>query len=214
MKRERNYYLYKLTVDDGGAPCVRNGLLSLAICKPAIRRTAETENIIIGFAATRLYHDNRVIYIAQVTKKLDGRKYYSRDFADRPDCIYLWDGRGFSRRRRAKYHTKGDLVHDLGRPPKYPSAQVLLSKKFRYFGKKGWRSFHEKYPHIGAKIRSLARGHRVINLTDDLWQELGKFSSQLWKHKSEYSRTPVPGVASTACLRADGGSIECHRMRQ
>jgi hypothetical protein len=31
---------YKLTADNGGAPCVRYGLLSLAICKPMIRKTA------------------------------------------------------------------------------------------------------------------------------------------------------------------------------
>ena len=211
MNKARKYYLYKLTVDNGGAPCVKNGLLSLAICKPAIRRTAERANIIIGFAANQLYHDNSVIYIAQVGKKLDGREYYSGEFADRPDCIYLWDGRHFSRRRSAKYHTEEDLVHDLGRPPKYPSAQVLLSKKFRYFGKKGCRAFHDRYPCIAAKIRSLARGHRVINLSDELWRELTRFSSDLWKRRSQYSRTPVPSVASTACLRADGGSIECHR---
>lgn len=30
-------YIYKLTGDDGGAPCVCDGILSLAICKPAIR---------------------------------------------------------------------------------------------------------------------------------------------------------------------------------
>jgi len=34
-------YFYKLTTDDGGAPCVQDGLLSLAICKPMIRGTAE-----------------------------------------------------------------------------------------------------------------------------------------------------------------------------
>lgn len=30
-------YFYKLTADNGGAPCVQDGLLSLAICKPMIR---------------------------------------------------------------------------------------------------------------------------------------------------------------------------------
>jgi hypothetical protein len=211
LNRARKYYLYKLIVDNGGAPCVKNGLLSLAICKPAIRRTAEKGDIIIGFAANSVYPDNRVIYIAQVTKKLDGKKYYSQHYADRPDCIYLWNSGNFSYRRRAKYHSKRDLMHDLGRPLKFPSAQVLLSRKFRYFGEKGCRSFHGRFPHIGAKIRSLARGHRAINLPDDLWRELARFSSQLLKRKSGYSRTPVPNVRSTACLRTDGGSIECQR---
>ena len=36
-------YIYKLTVDDGGAPCVHDGVWTLAICKPAIRSTAEAD---------------------------------------------------------------------------------------------------------------------------------------------------------------------------
>jgi len=43
-------YFYKLTVDDGGAPCAERGLLSLAICKPMIRRTAQKGDLIFGFA--------------------------------------------------------------------------------------------------------------------------------------------------------------------
>jgi Nucleotide modification associated domain 2 len=38
-------YIYKLTVDDGGAPCVQDEVLSLAICKPFIRSTAQQDNM-------------------------------------------------------------------------------------------------------------------------------------------------------------------------
>ena len=58
-------YIYKMTVDDGGAPCVSDGILSLAICKPAIRSTAKHENIILGFAGNRLYENNCLIYAAR-----------------------------------------------------------------------------------------------------------------------------------------------------
>jgi len=137
MRRVRKFYIYKMTVDDGGAPCIRSNLLSLAICKPAIRRTAEQGDIIVGFAASSLHPDNRVIYIAEVKKKLSGKNYYSHGkYADRPDRIYLWDGHNFKYRRNAKYHSKENLSHDLGKRPKYQSAYVLLSRKFRYFGYK------------------------------------------------------------------------------
>jgi Nucleotide modification associated domain 2 len=43
-----NTYFYKLTADNGGAPCVRYGLLSLAICKPMIRKTAKEGDLIFG----------------------------------------------------------------------------------------------------------------------------------------------------------------------
>jgi len=34
-------FMYKLTTDNGGAPCVENELLSLCICKPKIRMSAK-----------------------------------------------------------------------------------------------------------------------------------------------------------------------------
>ncbi len=50
QKRIPKFYLYKMTVDDGGAPCVQDGVLTLAICKPTIRRVAPEGSFSIGFA--------------------------------------------------------------------------------------------------------------------------------------------------------------------
>ena len=33
-------YIYKMTTDNGGAPCVRDEKLSLAICMPIVRISA------------------------------------------------------------------------------------------------------------------------------------------------------------------------------
>jgi Nucleotide modification associated domain 2 len=63
-------YFYKLTADTGGELCVEKDLLSLAICKPMIRRTAKEGNLIFGFAAKSQHTDNRLMYVARVTKKL------------------------------------------------------------------------------------------------------------------------------------------------
>ena len=38
-------YFYKLTTDNGGAPCVQDNLLSLAICKPMIRMAAQVGDL-------------------------------------------------------------------------------------------------------------------------------------------------------------------------
>src|SRR5258707_15697249 len=98
-------YFYKLTVDDGGAPCVEKGLLSLAICKPMIRRTADKENIVIGFAANSLHADNRLIYVARVNQKLGNGDYYrSSKYRARGDHIYEWRQGRFAERAGAKYH--------------------------------------------------------------------------------------------------------------
>jgi hypothetical protein len=92
-------YIYKVTVDDGGAPCVSNGILSLAICKPAIRSSGKRGDNILGFAANHLYKDNSLVYMAKVTNTLQGRDYFSKAiYSARPDCIYEWDGGRFSGR--------------------------------------------------------------------------------------------------------------------
>ncbi len=82
-------YFYKLTCDNNGAPCVHEGLLSLAICKPMIRGPAQPEDLIFGFAAKSLRRDNRLLYVARITDKvLDGGYYVQKQFAVRDDCIY------------------------------------------------------------------------------------------------------------------------------
>src|SRR5436305_125265 len=98
-------YFYKLTTDNDGAPCVQDCLLSLAICKPMIRTTADVGDLIFGFAANSLHSDNRLIYIARVTERVEGGGYYRQErFADRGDCIYKWDGKRFARRKGALHH--------------------------------------------------------------------------------------------------------------
>src|SRR4051812_12448525 len=115
-------YFYKLTVDDGGAPCVTPALLSLAICKPMIRSTADEEDIIIGFAANSLHADIRLIYVARVTKKLRNGEYFKLpEYTARGDCIYEWRDGKFKIREGAKHHgSDADLERDLGKRPTYP----------------------------------------------------------------------------------------------
>ena len=156
-------YFYKLTVDDGGAPCVEKGLLSLAICKPMLRSTADQDNIIIGFAANSLHSDNRLIYVARVNKKLlNGDYYRPGKYSRRADCIYESRGHHFGPRPGALYHGgSGDLLHDLGPHPHYPRANTLLSREFCYFGKSGSDAYKKKFPTVAKAVRDLGRGHRV-----------------------------------------------------
>jgi len=118
-------YFYKLTADNGGAPCVQDGLLSLAICKPMIRTTAELEDVIFGFAANSLHRANRLIYIARIGKKVCNGDYYrEKRFANRGDCVYEWHRSRFVWRQRALHHGPEDLgsrkdgPHLIGRKSK------------------------------------------------------------------------------------------------
>lgn len=156
-------YFYKLTVDDGGAPCVTPGLLSLSICKPMLRRTAEMEDIVIGFAANSLHADNRLIYVARVNEKLENGDYYRPGkYNDRADCIYERRGGRFAERAGALYHgSVGDLGHDLGEHPNYPRANTLLSREFCYFGASGSDAYKKAFPLVEGAVAALGRGHRV-----------------------------------------------------
>lgn len=156
-------YFYKLTVDDGGAPCVEDGVLSLAICKPFIRSTAEVGDIVIGFAANSLHKDNRIIYVARVTEKLKNGDYYKQSkYKRRADCIYEWLGGLFVQRAGALYHgSPADLAKDLGKHPSYPRANTLLSQEFCYFGASGSATYKTAFTLVGAAVTALRQNHRV-----------------------------------------------------
>jgi hypothetical protein len=103
--KEPKIYFYKLRADDGGAPCTQNGLLSLAICKPTIRRKASEGDLIFGFAADKLCPDNGLIYIAWVKLKLcNGQYYKDARYAHRGDCIYRSKGGRFEWKIGSRHH--------------------------------------------------------------------------------------------------------------
>jgi hypothetical protein len=198
-------YFYKLTVDAGAAPCVERGMLSLAICKPMIRGGADVDDLIFGFTASSLDPRNRLIYAARVTKKLiDGEYFKSDNYTSRDDCIYAFQRGRYVRRRNAKFHDKpSDLTHDLGDPPEYTRANVLLSTDFRYFGINGTDEYKSRYELIRKAVRNLGRGQRV-NLATGLREQFFAMKKWLWR-KSESKVLGQPTDAPS------GGS--CHRSR-
>jgi hypothetical protein len=192
-------YVYKLTVDDGGAPCISNGTLSLAICKPAIRSNARPDDLILGFAANHLYSDNCLVYMARITEWLDGRTYFSKPtYADRPDCVYEWDGRRFEWKAGSRFHSHLHLEHDLGEAPHFQRAHVLLSggpENFRYFGDRCPVGYKQTYSNLKTLVESLGQGHRV-NFGPASREELLLFMKRLWKVHSEH---PVTAPSNTSC---------------
>jgi len=192
-------YFYKLTVDNGGAPCVRRSLLSLAICKPMIRKTAEKGDLIFGFAANSLHPDNRLIYVACVTEKLDG-EYYKR-YPKRPDSIYQRRGSRFIWKPGAKYHGPEDLRHDLGMYPDYLRANVLLSRSFRYFGGTEIDCYKRKFSRIKRAVESLGQGARVHH-NEELRRELSELAEFIFNTTPPDSvGQPTTGPSRDVCLR-------------
>jgi hypothetical protein len=195
-------HFYKLTADNGGAPCVHRGLLSLAICKPMIRKTAKEGDLIFGFAANSLSQDNRLIYVARITDKpCDGAYYTSDRYSRRGDCIYEFKNGRFARRKRAKHHLNPkDLIHDLGRRP-YSKANVLLSTDFRYFGKAGTDDYKSKFRRVKYAVERLRRGHRV-HQNAELRDQLLDMRDWIWRTATQKKiGQPTSAPSGETCHR-------------
>jgi hypothetical protein len=193
-------YVYKLTHDHGAAPCVADGLLTLAICKPGIREHAHRGDLIFGFAGKRLSPDPRLIYIARVTDFEDDGDYYDKaTYEHRGDRIYIRGDDGtFSRRPDARYHTDKDthLEHDLGSFPEYKRARVLISDDFRYFGS-GPGSLTvdlSPYPLLQNLLRTSCRPYRVDHPPARA-EELRQLVRSVWSdHLAQVVGSPSAGV--------------------
>ncbi len=191
---DMNYYIYKCVVDDGKAPCVDRGLLSLCICKPMIRSAAVVDDVIFAFGSNSESPANRLIYIARVTRKLtDGEYYELEQYRHRSDCIYerARDGR-FKLRSSATVHlAPSALEHDLGKAPNYARANSLVSSDFRYFGAQGTADWKSRAPVLTRLVESLEQGHRVkLSLT--LRDELSALKRSIWrKHRRKILGKPL-----------------------
>ena len=208
-------YFYKLVADNGGAPHVTPGLLSLAICKPMIRRTAREGDWIFGFAANSLDADNRLIYVARVTQKLvDGAYYRDASWRSRGDCIYEHRDGTYHWRAGAKHHGgKGDLEHDLGPAPDHRSAQVLLSDDFRYFGATGDASYKLQFPRVKEAVERLGRGHRV-NHGNLLRDQLLEMKDELWSRTTRRKLGRPSGKAECGVCHRDGEVEQVDEINQ
>ena len=199
-------FIYKMVVDNGGAPCVTGKLLSLAICKPKIRKSACKGSLIFGFGGKK--YDERLIYIACVTDKLESGDYYRhREYARRSDCIYKdVDGKA-KRKTSARFHIDSDhRKRDVGF--EFENAFVLLSEDFRYFGKLGTTDYKNHNPNLKKLIEGLKQGHRN-HLNPELRKELLNLKDKIWA-KNNRMKIGLPTEANfkLAC-NTDCPSARC-----
>ncbi len=189
-----------MIVDNGGAPCVQDGLLSLAICKPQIRSTIDTKDFIIGFGSNAL--NNKLIYIAKITDKLlDGEYYKQEKYFYRDDCLYSFDGQQYSRREDKKYHISNNTPNDEG------NNIVLLSDNYRYFGKKSNDDYKNKYPILTKIINSLKQGHR-LNHNTELFKKLSQLIDETFSQKQLNILQPLNYNKSLNCSSIEE-TLEC-----
>lgn len=165
-------YVYKVTADDGIAPCPQRGVLTLGVCKPAIRRKARPGDFLVGVGANTCY-PGKLIYVAEVEISIPGERYYSPSgpYRHRFDCIYTHQGdTRYSWRnhggRRVHYPKKMPTQknRDVGFCRLRSNAVVLSSKRFVYFGQDTanfseqiWDRFGDVYK----RVERMQRNHLV-----------------------------------------------------
>ncbi len=210
-------YVYKLTSDRGGAPCApppgvrQHPLLTLSICKPAIRRTAQPGDRIVGLTSRSLavregYPLHAVIYAAIVSGAMDARDYYAprSRFRSRPDCIY-----SFHRENGTLTHAGHTTLHadeayrphDIGQYPYYKNGRTLLCNDFRYLGKEA-QPLPETLSLLHPMTDALGQGHRVYSSIAPEAVELDKLFATLWRQPTRFTANKVTDEAYGHAPRA------------
>ena len=165
-------------------------LLTLAICKPAIRRTAQPGDRILGITSHALANSDSyplcaVIYACIVRKAVDAREYFApaSPFTARPDCIYEFhqqNGTASHTGRTNLHRNEANLLKDLGRYPFYRNGRVLVAGDFRYFGPRAI-PIPPRLHLLYAAAESLGQGHRVYTEADPESREADSLFRALWK---------------------------------
>lgn len=142
---ENKVYIYRLTSDTGLAPCVEEGLLSLAVCKGGQLRKGAPCNTglrhLIGeskeYDKKNIYiigtiHD-KFLYLARVTCVVTMAEYFSGISRDRTDDIYCVEQGLLCRNdnlRKQGVHTETDrILKDIA------GQYVILSDDYIYLGR-------------------------------------------------------------------------------
>ena len=115
-------YCYKMTWDTESAPNPHYGVLTLAICKPTIRRCAKIGDWISGWTAKTVHGKNnklysfdepKLIYLAKIKEKLTFAEYWEKYDQKRPKIIgYNQDPS--IKKTCGSYLKEGNAIYDSG----------------------------------------------------------------------------------------------------
>ena len=170
-------YTYVIAQDSGLAPNPFWGELTLNVCKPRIRLSAEEGDWIIGTGSKNVKTKNgsikdfagKLVYAMKVSKKLTMKEYdiYCKNQLQKKipylskkdwriivgDSIYDYSETGIPKLRKLIHKEKHKSTDLSGK-------NTLISKSFFYFGDKAV-DFLKEFPELVKDPKS-ARGHKII----------------------------------------------------
>jgi len=192
-------YTYVIVSDGGGAPCYEKGLLTLALCKPAIRRTARLGDLVLAYNSKKLGDSNRVPWAGVVKEKLSFADYWNdKRFKGRGDNIYRPVEGAPPEPVAGAFEHPGGALHpeeshwkrDLG------GLWVLAFEPWWYFGAAG------PLAREGLRMGRGYIGHRVFEGGEAGWIE----------EASQTTPLPTPPVMPRAALSNCGSAPRPRRQ--
>ncbi|ROL92383.1 hypothetical protein BK636_02520 [Pseudomonas chlororaphis] len=172
-------YGYVITHDTGFAPNPYGGVLTLATCKPVIRRTAKMGDWLVGTGSASRGLRGKLVYAAKIDKVLTLEEYgrdpqyvlkrpsASGDDASRQgDNLYFKDEEGDWFQRESDRHDCSHMDRDLS------GKNVLIAKSFWYFGSKA-----RDLPESLQLIIKTGPGHKCTD-SPEVMERLEKWLSQ------------------------------------
>lgn len=143
-------YRYILVHDHGIAPCPAHGLITLATCKPTIRRMARPGDWVLGFRPGSM--ERGLLLWGGLVQQTVVQGIYERSYRGRPDALYRERPDGSFDRIDPSYHpSEEEKRRDLSGPVLIfdPTASVYLDGQ------------PIPLPDDLAHLAAAGRGHRV-----------------------------------------------------
>ena len=166
-------YRYILPHDTGMAPCSEGKFISLATCKPVIRRVARQGDWVLGFRPGSLERGH-VLWAGKVAEVMTHGDY-QREHPRRSDAVYGMRADGDYERLVPDYHpSKKEMERDL-------SAPVLIFDAAASLYLEGQP---EPLPPELAHLAAGGQGHRVNGTQGNDVDLLKRWLSQLIKAAS------------------------------
>ena len=139
MQKKQNHPVlrsYKMVSDRGFAPNPYEGFLTLATCKPGIRKCHAIGHWLAGFTSKKLNRDEvgkeKLVYLAEIDDKFPMWQYYEKYPQKRTcpsaDNIYVKQN-GIWKLMNASIHDESHQEKDLS------GDNVLVARHYYYFGK-------------------------------------------------------------------------------
>jgi len=187
-------YLYVQINDHGSAPNPYGNMLSLALCKPPIRKNAQPGDIVIGITGSDLAKKRGygITWIGEVDQAISFNQYHD-SFPERiprenttnwftGDNIYTKTENRFNQIPNPS-HDERSIQHDT------KVDRVLIFKKFTYFGNKPLPINNSDNPMLDEIFGKGRIGHRKTPISHPL---ISSLSSQIeWQGRLSPPSDPL-----------------------